>query len=91
MTMMESIVAVAIRRDGLIYSIERPARHHHVMAAVDLAHGAHHDVFLPDEQGFLTSAGRYVGRFEARDIARNAKQLLDRAAKLPELYSEDVW
>jgi|DEB19_MinimDraft_3_1074340.scaffolds.fasta_scaffold60239_1 hypothetical protein len=51
------------------------------------------------EQGFVTSAGRFVGREEARQIAEAAEQLIpsednDGVAIVrqhPQLFSEDVW
>ncbi len=49
-------------------------------------------------QGFLTSEDRFVDRFEAIDIAKNANQLseevierLNRSKYSQQLYSEDVW
>lgn len=87
----ERIIAAAVLRGGVIHTMPSPARHHTIMQAVDLVYGDKHLPFRPDEQGFLTDKGRFVGRFEAKDIARHAGQLLQRAEKLPELYSEDVW
>lgn len=43
------------------------------------------------EQGFETNLRPFVDRKEAKIIARNADQLLDRASKLNILFSEDVW
>lgn len=43
------------------------------------------------EQGFETNLRPFVDRKEAKKIARNADQLLDRASKLNILFSEDVW
>lgn len=42
-------------------------------------------------QGFLTTYKRFVDRVEAKQIATQANQLLDRASFYDELFSEDVW
>lgn len=84
----ERIVAAAIMVRGVIYSVPRPGRHGDIMRLAHLGDGRPQEL---DDQGFLTSAGRFVRRLEARDIARIAGQLLPREAGLAELYSEDVW
>ena len=43
-----------------------------------------------DEQGFLTSKGRFVDRKEAKIIAKNANQLL-RDSIFENLISEDIY
>lgn len=47
----------------------------------------------PDDQGFLTSTGRFVGRKEAHAIAVAAGQpMIDHGSRIPgTLYSEDLW
>lgn len=74
------------RRVPVIVSAPPPARHHNLFIAYDRL-GA------PDESGFLTSTGRFVGREEALQIAVAAGQpLIDhpsRSSKL--LFSEDLW
>lgn len=42
-------------------------------------------------QGFLTTNNRFVNRIEAKQIAINANQLLERECGKDELFSEDVW
>jgi hypothetical protein len=89
------IVAVAIRRDDLVLTIPRPARHHHIFHAADAAGFplSHFD------QGFVTSDGLFVEREEARRIAEAADQLIECRGQdgipfvrqHPELFSEDVW
>lgn len=84
------IVAVAVRDEkGVIHTLPAPARHHDVVREM-------HDKGLrnmgPDiEQGFLLSDGRFCRRKPAKRIAERAGQLLPRASKLAELFSEDVW
>lgn len=88
--MSERIVAAAVKRDGIIYTMPPPARHHTIMQAVDKNHGQHHLPFLPDEQGFLTSTGRFMGRIGAAAMAKDNGQIT--ATKWgQELYSEDLW
>ena len=106
--MPETIVAAAIRApvserlrvktwngeacypDAVVLSAPPPARHHTLMHAM-------HDMGLsktkPDDQGFLTSAGRFVGREEALNIAKAAGQpLIDHPSRHSTwLFSEDLW
>ena len=41
------------------------------------------------EEGFLTSTGRFVDRFEARNIALNAGQVKE--TEFQQIYSEELW
>jgi hypothetical protein len=80
----EEIVRAAVRYDGIVWSLPRPARHHHIIAAhavVTLRCGS-------GEQGFLTSEGRFVNRRAAAEIAWIAGQT---AVERYELFSEDLW
>lgn len=84
-----TIVRSAIRDpDGTVYHLPQPARHHNVIRQM-------HDLGMHDpkkgEQGFITSEGLFVNRKEAKLIAVAADQLLERASKQDELYSECVW
>jgi hypothetical protein len=80
------IVAAAIREGSLVCSVPRPGRHGDVMRQM-ATHGF--PIPITGEQGFLTSDGLFVGRFEAKDIAVAAAQV--GKTGLAELYSEDVW
>lgn len=66
-----------------IVSAPPPARHHNLFALAG----------RPDESGFLTSTGRFVGRQEALKLALASGQpMIDhpsRHARL--LFSEDLW
>jgi hypothetical protein len=86
----EKILRAAIMIKGLAedscYSLPPPARHHNVLHTYRLK-------LMPYEQGFITSAGRFVDREEAVNVAIEARQL-----KLPKrtnpqhkLFSEDLW
>ena len=85
--MTERIVAAAVRFEGMTFSLLPPARHGECLC---LLRACRPDSFA-EEQGFVTSSNRFVGRTEARKIAEAADQLMARAGKFPELYSEDVW
>lgn len=86
------IAAAAIMKDGEVYSLPPPARHHDVLR---------HMVTLGlqqtsgDEQGFLTECGEFVRRKPALMIAEHAGQLNRKQGpgtyQGPELFSEDVW
>lgn len=88
--MTERIVAAAVYH-GATISLPPPARHGQVLHAIVVT------LDLPSppicNQGFLTSEGRYVGRVEAKLIARHAGQIIRESAGPghPELFSEDLW
>lgn len=85
----ERIIRAAIRGpDGRAYHVPPPGRHGHVFARFPQTHEAQ-----PEDQGFLTDTGRFVGREEALKIAEAAGQIIKRSAgdNSRELYSEDVW
>ncbi len=90
----EEIMRAAIRHsNGIIFSVERPGRHGHVisaMASIGMANRAAGKNVVKD-QGFITNKGRYVGRFEACLIAHNAKQIIAKTGPSDRLFSEDVW
>jgi hypothetical protein len=87
---VETIVAAAIQYNGIIYQAPPPARHHTVIKLMI-------DQGLPDEsctlrnQGFVTSSGRFVDRYEGAAIARTAGQLVRDPTPPDMLTSEDVW
>jgi hypothetical protein len=66
-------------------SASPPARHHNLFWLVDGE--------APTESGFMTSAGRFVGREEALQIALASGQpLIDHPARHATLlFSEDLW
>lgn len=91
------IVGVALRIGNVILSALPPARHHTLlMAHYTLAHTDRRPVVhpAPEDQGFLTNEGRFVGRTEALQIAVAAGQMIERKPGQydgPDLYSEDLW
>lgn len=84
---MNRVIAAAIKRDGIIFT---GVRHGHIirdMVAVGFLTDKNKPV-RAEEQGFIDSQGRFIGRFTARQVAFKAGQV-DRIEG--ELYSEDVW
>ena len=82
------IVAAAIRIDGVVHSLPKPARHHDI---VQQATGPAGEDAL---QGFIDDEHGFVDRYDAWIIAKRAGQLLARAptdGRGGTLYSEDVW
>lgn len=106
--MTETIVAAAVRiwvptplqmqlwqgkrvyPNTMTVSAPPPARHHTLLhPLVELGIRKVH----PDDQGFLTSTGRFVGREEALKIALASGQpMIDHPARHQRLlFSEDLW
>lgn len=95
----ESITAAALLVDGTTWTLPRPARHHHLIAAYAQVNQRYdHNgepigrpkPIMPSEQGFVTDAGRYVSRQEALNIALASGQMT-KAAHPYGLFSEDLW
>lgn len=84
----ESIVVAAIRVEGEVWTLPRPARHCHLVKAW---RDAKQERIDDHEQGFVTSLGRFVGREEARKIADAAGQTSERDRGMSILFSEDLW
>ena len=90
---MVTIEGVAILFYGIVYSLPKPYRHHHIIRL--LAHeirvrNLKHDYF--GTEGFLTSEGKFVNRHEALDIFIAAKQeFIDPYIYSSGLYSENCW
>jgi hypothetical protein len=100
MTDHETIETAALRVDGEVWTLPRPARHHVLIYAWGMAHwraghgltGSGGPGELPDdaEQGFVTSTGRFVTRDDALTIALAAGQVGQLIAP-GTLSSEDLW
>ena len=89
--MSERIEKAALMKDGVVYSVDRPGRHNHVISLAHKKLGLSEDPMEPlreDVQGFLTNSGRFVDRKEAVEIAVKAGQI---PGYKYELFSEDVW
>lgn len=90
---LPTVVAAAVRVDGVVYSMPPPNRHHNILYM--LHHKGLHPTTLHD-QGFVLSDGTYANRREAFDAAAVAGQALLRHLHPggydgPDLYSEDLW
>lgn len=83
------VAAAIVGHDGVVVSLPQPARHYHVI--IHMVHILGHPIPITGEQGFMLSDGKFARRTYARRCAVANDQLLPRAMKLPELYSEDVW
>lgn len=80
------IAAAVLSKDGEVYHLLPPARHHNILHFFGKG--------IDGTQGFLTSDGTFVDRSSALEIARNAGQLKPRLLGQyngPELFSEDLW
>lgn len=82
---LERIIAAAVQLDDLVVSQPPPVRHDAILTAIHRVTG---QLVTSDQQGFLTSAGRFVSRHDAREIAIAAKQV-DGDCML--LTSEQLW
>jgi hypothetical protein len=71
------------------FSERRPARHNDLIRIVRGL--GYKRPIEPDDQGFITSTGRFVTREEACVIARNAGQIIKKHGPDDELFSEDLW
>ena len=79
----EAIYGAAISCEGGVYVVPPPKRHHHLFQSFGPLYG---------EQGFLTTAGRFVDRDEAWPIAEAAGQCVnDHVGPERHLFSEDLW
>lgn len=87
----ERIISAAIYYKGAIISLPAPARHHHILLTIAKEWEKNAiEIGEPDNQGFITSTGRYVNRIEAWTLAFQAEQLLN-TDRHQLLFSEDVW
>lgn len=84
------VAAAAIMDEcGRVWHLPPPARHHNLNTLM-------HEKGVPNTGpnvtlGFLLSDGRFANRKAAKLIATAADQLLPRASRFLELFSEDVW
>lgn len=92
---MERILCSAIKR---IKPREKCNYHHNDIHLIEIGY-RHHDIFIrfkdevsrnPEDQGFYTSKGRFVDRYEACKIAKESGQIEVDDEKTV-LYSEDLY
>ena len=85
------VQSAAIKWEGLVLSMDRPARHGDLireLSRLGLPEACH------GEQGFVTSDGKFVDRQSAYEIAMRAGQILATAQSLfpgRDLFTEDLW
>lgn len=90
MSERERIVAAAIKVGEIVCMVEPPGRHHNAFYAMSRA--GFDQRIGPEQQGFITSMGRFVDRVVGLMIAVRADQIKDQKEGNPnELYSEDMW
>lgn len=79
-------------RNGIIWYARQPFRHHHLMQ-IQYEYGISSWDRGSAAQGFMSSHGRFLGRFEAMELAKNNGQLRARPGVVVQkkLYSENLW
>jgi hypothetical protein len=86
---MESIKQAAIQdRDGEVWTLPRPNRHHDIAHLMYQKRGP---CSADEPQGFLTDNDRFVDRKEAALIAVASGQIDKPQYVDDELFSEDLW
>jgi hypothetical protein len=90
-TEMDSrIVAAAILLDDQIWTLPAPARHHHILQAIESVHPDKALEAHPETQGFIDGAGNFVGRVVAARLAVAFGQIAPTKVG-SQLFSEDLW
>lgn len=69
----ERVVAVAVRYNGLLVTLPTPARHPDILRPL---YEMTKHIVAAEDQGFMTSGGRFVDRTEAARIAQAARQIV---------------
>jgi hypothetical protein len=95
---------VAIRKDGIVYSLPAPNRHHHILWILAERKGLPNVPSVADEsmlvetpnagedsQGFLDESGRYLNRRQAEVNAFLFNQIKNGKLIGSVLTSEDLW
>lgn len=91
------IKQAAILRDGEIWTLPRPARHHNILWAMydvdNNTNPSERPTIIPARgtQGFVTEDGTFLGRVQAAQQAKVCGQLKKELHAPPNLYSEDLW
>jgi hypothetical protein len=88
------IIAAAIRLGDATVSLPRPARHHDVLRAIR-AVAPDADMHHPDQQGFLTDDGVFLGRVAAMEHVKfsntDSSSIWRDPPRGDELFSENLW
>ena len=83
------ILKAAIKtKDGKIYSLDVPARHHNIFRECNIESS-----LIDHVQGFIDNNIGFVDREKAMEIVNKQNQKLIRKKTYPEnqLFSEDLW
>lgn len=94
---MVTITRVAVLFDGLVFSLPKPYRHHHVLRIMK-----HHSAAKRwqnsstlqgrEVQGFVSSDGKFLDRYEALNVFKDSFQKWYDLNEYPSgLYSENCW
>jgi hypothetical protein len=84
------ITHVAVRIDGIVWSLPEPYRHHHVLRLIHEMSDTKYNDADERDQGFLDASGQYLTRSQARVSATENGQLVgDIIGGV--LTSEDLW
>lgn len=87
---MRRVARAAIVYDGLLYTMEPPSRHHHIIHGIASFLGV--ECLGEMDQGFVDEAGVFLTRAEALQVATAAGQLKpDEPVRAGVLFSENVW
>lgn len=86
----KKVTHVAIRYQGMIYSLTRPNRHSDVLKSIVTITGISH--IDGQEEGFLDEDGNFLNRQEALINALVNDQVKDiTKIRMSMLFSEDLW
>lgn len=92
---MKIITHVAMLYDNIVWSLPEPYRHHHVLHAVHKKKEAEGALVeyqnAPVVQGFLTSEGMFVDRYDAYQMFTEYGQQEYDIDREGQLYSENCW
>ncbi len=86
---MLTVEAAAIRINGEIHSLPKPARHEDVVLAAERSTGKPF-IRRDEHMGFLLSDGRFASREFALMVAVEAGQLIKKS-RFNVLMTEEVW
>ena len=81
--------AAILYKDG-IWSLPRPARHHHIINHMATCLGLDHIPYSDMVQGFVDGHGEFFNREQAAKRALRILQVKELKAP-PDLYSEELW
>ena len=86
------ITHVAIQFRGVLYSLPKPNRHHHIISNIVMETGVDYVSFGESIQGFLDDQGNFLNRKQALRHALLNNQVLDKKKVFAgDLTSENLW